>query len=212
MKNMLLIIPMLIGYASFGQNTQEWTRQKKTQIKYLLQQIAANKVYIEYLEKGYNIAHKGLQFINDIKKGDFNLSFDFFESQKNVNPKIKTWGKVADVVAYQVRISKTVNQTLIDIKETGQFTTEELDYCKAVFDNLLNECIINIDELVDITTDRNFVMKDDERMSRIDRLYADMQDKYSFASSFSEEMGILSAQRLSEQSEIILSKRLNVAR
>src|SRR5690242_14173593 len=102
MKNILLFVPMVICYASFGQNTQEWTRQKKTQIKYLLQQIAANKVYIEYLEKGYNIARKGLQAINDIKRGDFDLSFDFFESQKNVNPEIKTWTKVADVIAYQI--------------------------------------------------------------------------------------------------------------
>src|SRR5690242_17273529 len=122
MKNILLIVLMVIGYASFGQNTQEWTRQKKTQIKYLLQQIAANKVYIEYIEKGYNIAHKGLQTIHDIKKGDFNLSFNFFESQKNVNPKIKAWAKVADVIAYQIRIIKTAKQTQLDIRETGQFT------------------------------------------------------------------------------------------
>jgi hypothetical protein len=212
MKNLLLVVLMVVCNISFGQNTQEWTRQKKTQIKYLLQQIAANKVYIEYLEKGYNIAHKGLQTIHDIKKGDFNLSFDFFESQKNVNPRIKTWSKVEDVVAYQVRIIKTAKQTLLDIKETGQFTREELDYCKAIFDNLLNECIISIDELLDITTNRKFVMKDGERMDRIDRLYTDMQDKYSFASSFSEEMGVISAQRFSEQSEIILSKRINAVR
>jgi hypothetical protein len=71
MKNLLLVIAIVICHVSFCQNAQEWTRQKKTQIKYLLQQIAANKVYIEYIEKGYNIARKGLQTIHDIKKGDF---------------------------------------------------------------------------------------------------------------------------------------------
>ena len=212
MKNLLLVVAMVICHASFGQNTQEWTRQKKTQIKYLLQQIAANKVYIEYVEKGYNIASKGLQTIRDIKKGDFNLNFDFFESQKNVNPKIKNWAKVADIIAYQIRIIKAAKQTILDIKETGQFTNEELDYCKAVFDNLLTECIKNIDELVDVITNGNFEMKDNERMDRIDKLYMDMQDKYSFTSGFSEEMGVLSAQRLSEQAEINLSKKLNAVR
>ena len=212
MKNILLIVAMVISYASMGQNTQEWTRQKKTQIKYLLQQIAANKVYIEYVEKGYNIARKGLQTVHDIKKGDFNLSFDFFESQKNVNPKIKNWAKVADIIVYQIRIIKAAKKTMWDIKETGQFTSEELDYCNTVFDNLLDECIKNIDELADVITNGNFWMKDDERMNRIDKLYLDMQDKYSFASDFSDEMGVLSAQRLSEQAEINLSKKLNAVR
>jgi hypothetical protein len=212
MKNLLIVVAMVIWHVSFGQNAQEWTRQKKTQIKYLLQQIAANKVYIEYVEKGYSIASKGLQTIRDIKKGDFNLSFDFFESQKKVNPEIKNWVKVADIIAYQIRIIKAAKQTILDVKETGQFTNDELDYCKAVFDNLLNECIKNIDELVDVITNGNFEMKDNERMDRIDKLYIDMQDKYSFTSSFSEEMGVLSAQRISEQAEVNLSKKLNGVR
>jgi len=46
-------------------------------------------------------------------------------------------------------------------------------------------------------------------MKRIERLYADMQDKYSFTSSFSNEMGILSAQRLSEHVGINMSKKIN---
>ena len=184
-------------------------QQKEKQIKRMLEQIAANKVYIDYLEKGYNIARNGLQTIQNIKKGDFNLHFNFFDSLKKVNPKIRTWAKVADIIAYQIRIIKDTKQTIKDIKEAHQFTDNELDYCDAVFDNLLEECVKNIDDLVTIITDGEVEMKDDERMKRIDRLYADMQDKYSFTSSFSNEMGILSAERLSEQVEINMSKRIN---
>jgi hypothetical protein len=184
-------------------------QQKQKQIKRMLEQIAANKVYIDYLEKGYNIARNGLQTIQNIKKGDFNLHFNFFDSLKKVNPKIKTWTKVADIIAYQIRIIKETKQTIKGIKEARQFTEDELDYCKAVFDNVLEECLKNIDDLVTIITDGEVEMKDDERMKRIDRLYADIQDKYSFTSSFSNEMGILSAERLSEQVEIIMSKKIN---
>lgn len=183
-------------------------QQKKKQIKVLEQQIAANKVYIDYLEKGYSIAHNGLEVIQNIKKGDLDLHFNFFDSLKKVNPKIKSWAKVADIIAYQFRIIKVTQQTIQDIKETKQFTDDELNYCKAVFDNLLEECLKNIDELVMILTDGNLEMKDDERMKRIDRLYTDMQDKYSFSSSFSEEMGVFSAQRLSEQVEVDMSKKI----
>jgi hypothetical protein len=210
MKRIILALSLIItGICSFAQTSEEWTQQKKTQIKYLLQQIAANEVYVQYLEKGYKIAHNGLQTIRDVKKGDFNLHFNFFDSLKKVNPNIKNFAKVAEIIALQLRIIKNTKQTIQDIKETGQFTEEELDYCKSVFDNLLTECIKNIDELVMVITDGKLSMTDDERIGRIDKLYADMQDKYAFTSSFSEETGILSAQRLSEQSEINLSKKIN---
>jgi hypothetical protein len=52
-------------------------------------------------------------------------------------------------------------------------------------------------------------MIDDERIKRIDQLYTDMQDKYSFCQSFGEECSVLAIQRLSEQNEILMSKKLN---
>ena len=175
----------------------------------MLEQIAANKVYIEYLEKGYNIARDGLHTIRDIKGGDFNLHLDYFNSLRGVNPKVKVWAKVTQIISYQVRILSDTRKTLHDVREAHQFTGQELDYCKNVFDNLLNECVKNIDELLMVVTDNKTEMKDDERIQRIDKLYEDMQDKYSFTSSFSSEMGMLSMQRLTEQVDINYLKKLN---
>ncbi len=78
-----------------------------------------------------------------------------------------------------------------------------------MFDNLLEECVNTIDELFMVITSNQFEMKDDERLKRVDKLYFDMQDKYSFCSYFSEEMGLLSVQRLGEQIEIHRSKLIN---
>jgi hypothetical protein len=206
----LLLIAVLTGYQfCFGQTTEEWTQQKKKQIEYLLKQIAANKVYIDRLEKGYNIARNGLQVIQHIKKGDLDLHADFFASLKNVNPHLKLWARVKDIIASQVRIIQLTRETITDIKLGRQFTDDEVNYCSGVFDNLLEECLKNIDELVMILTDGDFEMKDDERMQRIGQFYSDMQDKYSFASSFSNETGTLSAQRISEQADINLSRKIN---
>ena len=207
----LLFILLLTGISFFvkAQNWEEWTQQKKTQKKYLMQQIAALQVYIGYAKKGYDVANKGLTTIRNIKNGDLNLHRDFFGSLKRANPKIKKYAKVADIIAYQLRIVKETNKTLQGIRETGQFTSEELDYCKMVFDNLLVDCLKSIDELFLVITSGELEMKDDERIKRINALYADMQNKYAFSSSFSEEMGLLSVQRLGEQIEINRSKILN---
>ena len=205
----ILILSLGFSILANAQTLAEWTQQKKTQIQYLLDQIAANKVSIDYLEKGYEIARTGLNTIQNIKKGDFNLHLDFFGSLEIVNPKIKTYTRVADIIAYQVRIVKNISTTIKNLKESGQFNTNELDYSKAVFENLLDECLKNVDELYLVITSDELQMTDDERIKRIDLLYTDMQDKYSLCQSFSKECSVLAMQRLSEQVEIIMSKKLN---
>jgi len=115
---------------------------------------------------------------------------------------------VAEIIAQQLRIIKAGKQALDFIRESDQFTSDELDYCKKVFDNLLEECIKNIDELLLVITNGQLSMNDDERIKRIEKLYLDMQEKSSFTASFSNEMSVLAMQRLTEQTEIDYSKRI----
>lgn len=210
MRKIILSVAMLFVacYAIQAQTLEEWTQQKKTQKKYLLQQIAALKVYLEYAEKGYEITGKGINTVRNIKNGDFDLHRDFFESLKAVNPLIKKYAKVGDIILYQIRIVKKVKETLEKVRDSKQFTTKELVYCKEVLDFLLDECIKTVEELIQVTTSGVFCMKDDGRLKQIDRLYEDIQSKYTFCSSFAGEMELLSVQRQAEQTEINQSKLL----
>jgi len=205
----LLLSSYLVATATKAQTTDEWLNQSSTQKKYLLQQIAALKVYLSHAKKGYNIVTGGINTIRNIKNGDLNLHQNFFNQLQNVNPAIRRYTKVADIIAYQVKIIKQTKLVLQQIRETKQFTEAELDYCKQVFDTLLNECIKTVEELILVTTPGELEMKDAERLKRIDKLYADVQDKYSFSCFFSEDMGLLAIQRLGEQMEINRSKLIN---
>lgn len=206
---MLLFTLLLSTQGLFGQTGEEWLNQKKTQEKYLKEQIAALQVYIGYAKTGYKIVNKGLTTVQNIKKGDFNLHRDVISSFKNVNPRIKDYAKVADIISYQLRIIKQTKEMLKGAREAGQFTANELDYCSMVIGNLLNSSLDNIEELITIITNGELSMKDNERIKRIDALYTDMQDKYSFVSSFSEEMGLLTVQRMRELHDVDISKKIN---
>ena len=203
-----IAIGLYIGPVS-AQTVNEWVNQKSTQKKYLLQQIAALQVYINYAKKGYNIVSGGINTIRDIKKGDLNLHNTFFSSLKTINPKISRYSKVADIISYQVRIIKLARQTLQSIREANQFSVEEIEYCKMVLDALLDDCIQSITELIEIITPDKLQVTDDERLVRIDKLYLDMQDKFTFSNVMSEDISLLALQRLSEQIEINRSKRIN---
>lgn len=205
---------LLIAFSMFNngvnaQTLEEWTKQKQTQIKYLLNQVAANKVYIEYLQKGYSIASKGLTTIRQIKNREFTLHQDFFNALLSINPAIKNWSKVAGIIALQVQIIKQVNKGFNRIKELDQLTPDELVYCHTIIQNLLKDCDQIIQELLMITAQGNWEMKDDERIRRIDQLYGNMQNNYTFCTALNNQMHLLSIQRIHEHSAIILDKTLN---
>ena len=89
-----------------AQTWSEWFKQKKTQKKYLLQQIAALEVYAGYLKKGYKIFDGGLSAIRDITHGEFNLHNAFISSLKQVSPEIRKDARIAEIIALQVSIMK----------------------------------------------------------------------------------------------------------
>lgn len=206
---MMLSIVALITNTLPAQTWTEWFQQKKTQKQYLLQQIAALKVYAGYLSEGYLIVQNGLGLIQDIKKGDFSLHNNYFNSLVSVNPAIKRYSKVAAIIAIQLSIAKQTNNAIKNFSKANLFTDTEISYFKNVITNLLADCSKALDELYLLTTSGNLQMKDDERIKAIDGLYADMQDKQMFSQAFCTEATGLVVQRSREEYEMIISKQLN---
>lgn len=189
-----------------AQTFNEWFRQKETQKKYLLQQIAALQVYMGYLQKGYKIAKDGLNTISGFTKGELNMHTDYFNSLKTVNPTIKRYARGADIIALQIQIVQDYHNSYRQLCNTNAFTANELSYINNVFTRLLDDCAQTLDALTAVTTAGKLEMKDDERLRRIDQLYADMQDKYDFSQSFSNDARVLAASRLQEQKDIQTSR------
>jgi hypothetical protein len=119
---------------------------------------------------------------------------------------------VADIIAYQLLIVKNAKNVIKSLQEGNQFSLEELDYSKAVFERLLDDCLKSMDKLFLIITPGELKMKDDERIKNIDQLYLDMQNKYAFCQSFSDECSLLAMQRISNQIEIRNSTKLTIGR
>ncbi len=179
------------------------------QKKFMIQQIAALKVYIGYLQKGYSIARTGLNVIGDLKKGEFNLHNNYFNSLEAVNPKIRNSEKVAGCITLQVQILKVINSAYKQLKQSNQFSENELSYMNNVFTRLLEDCTITIDELIEVTTSNKLEMKDDERLRRIDNLYNDLQTKNTFVQSFLSASKVLAVSRLQDQNDVNTSRSIN---
>ena len=209
MNKLLLIFAFAIGAAVCNAQTfNEWFRQKKTQKKYLLQQIAALKVYLDYLKKGYKIVDKGLTIVGDIKQGKFDLDIEYLESLKNVNSAVSGSAKVASIVAYQRMIIIEFRRLKASANDTDLLTNEEKQYVESVYSNMLRESEMSLDELDRVLSNSDFEMKDDERVKRVDALYVDMKDKYTFTKSFANSTEVLIAQRSKDKQEVLRQEDL----
>lgn len=179
------------------------------QRKVLLQQIAALKVYTDYAQKGYSVAKKGLTTIGDFKRGEFNLHSDYFNSLKTVNPKIKTYAKVAEIIALQLKIIKSSSFIIRQVQWGDLFHGNEIAYIKRVVDRLIENCDGNLEELLTIVTDGQLEMKEEERMKRIDALYLNMLENYSFGESFTKQTRLMVLSRAKEKKDLKTSRDLN---
>lgn len=209
-QGIVILAVVLTGSVCQAQTFDEWFKQKETQKKYLIQQIAALKVYTGYVQKGYDIAQKGLTTISNVKSGDFNLHKGFLGSLKNINPTVSRSAKAADIISLQVRTLKVYKGAHKRIRGSGAFNSEEVNYIFSVFTSLLADCHTVLAELNEVITSGKLEMRDDERLVRIDNLYTRMQENYVIAQSFSGEAKLLLIQREGKKAEIQKSQLLIV--
>lgn len=193
-----LILTSLFFAPVKAQTWDEFFRQKKTQQKYLVQQIGALKIYAGYLKQGYEIAGSGINTVKNIRNGEFGLHQTFISSLKAINPAIRDNSKVADIIAMQLAISKSFNH----IKSNAFLSADNREYIRMVRKKVFEECAKDLQELLMVITSGKLEMKDDERIKRLNRVYASMKDKSAFIQRFINEASLLIAQNANEQRTI----------
>lgn len=195
MKKGILIL-VLLGLSI--QNLQAQAKWRKE----LLLQIAALQVYTDYAKKGYNVVKKGLNFIGDVKKGEVNLHSDYLGSLKKINPKIKKYSRVGEIVLLQLKIIRISNNTFKQLRQDDLFHGDELAYIERSFDRLFESCNRTLDDLLMVTMDTKLEMKDDQRIQCIDNLYKTMLGDYEFCRAFSNEAKMLSVSKVNEKNNV----------
>lgn len=177
-----------------AQTWSEWFSQKKTQKKYLIEQVAALKLYAGYLKKGYEIGSSGLNFIKGATRGEFDLHSTFFSSLKTVSPAVRKDVRIAEILAMQLLIGKAFSR----LDDVDGLAIESMGYIDLVKKGLLSECLKDMEELLLVITSGEIEMGDDERIMRVDHIYRSMQSKKIFALQFLGAAKSLAGERKSE--------------
>lgn len=198
----VLLTVLLSGSGLQAQTWGEWFNQNSTQKKYLKQQIIALQVYINYAREGYKIAKDGLNTIGDFSKGEFNLHQDYFTSLKVVNPRIRNYQKVTEIINLQLRIVNGYQQVSTSIFQTEAFSAADRQYITGAYSRLISECENTLGELLTVISDYKLEMTDEQRIAKIDQLFTQMQQHYGFYQIFTKDNKALAAARLREKKEV----------
>lgn len=194
------VIGLLLLLQSLDVSAQtwgEWFNQKKTQISYYTQQIAALQIYIGYARKGYQIAGDGLHTVSDLTNGEFSLHKTYFASLSAVNPAIKNSDRVAEIVRYQQGIIAALNSW----KPDG-WNEKEWQYLLLVRSGLLADCGKDMDDLQTLLKAGQLEMTDEERLKRLDVIWKTMQGKAVFAQSFTGQLMVFKRQRNRDEQDV----------
>lgn len=157
---------------------------QSSETKAYLQQIAAYEVYLKDAEKGYEVVESGVHTVGQIKNGTFGLHSAFFSSLKAIDPAVKSYAEIAEVVLLQISIVESFQQTLKSLKQSGQLNAGELAYVGQVYNTVVNDALQDVEALTTLVTAGSYSMNDGDRLRQIDGLYNDMADKYTFTQSF----------------------------
>src|SRR4051812_44098662 len=119
MKKTILLLLLALSVRTAG--AQSIFSQNTGYLKNMVAQLAALKVYGSYVQKGYKIAKTGLGTIQKFRGGEFSLHRFYFDSLKTVNPRVKRYSKVGQIISMQAEVIYRCARSRREARESNQF-------------------------------------------------------------------------------------------
>ncbi|MCS3801075.1 TerB family tellurite resistance protein [Niastella sp. OAS944] len=173
-----------------------------------VEKLAELKKILQNMYEGYRILEQGYNKVRDIANGNYKLHQVFLDGLLLVNPEVKKYYKVAEIIQFQLLLVKEYKAAFKSFTDCNMFTTNELQYISDVYNKLFKESTENLNALLMVVTAGQLRMSDDERLTAIDQLYDQMQTKLSFLRHFNKDNQVLALQRLKESGELNSVKRM----
>lgn len=198
-KVIALVILVGLSQIGYGQGVVGFFTQKQTQTQYLIQQIAALKVYAGYLKQGYKIVDGGLNTINDIKDGHLKLDEHYFEGLRRLHPKVRH--QSADVVKVHNNILRTIALGRKLVQEASSLDNSDGVFAEEIFKNAqktAGDLHISLEQILG----EGLKMTDDERLGRVNQIYNAMLVQYQGLKAFNQDLQKLEIQKWRDSKDV----------
>ena len=182
--------------------------QEMQQLILDIEKLTQLKGILSDMKTGYQIYQQGYGSISQLSKGNFDLHSVYLNGLLSINPTVKNYGRVAEIITQQVSLLSEYKSAYKQFKQSGSFSVSELNYISSVYTQLVNQSLQNLDDLTNVLTAGKLRMSDDERMRAIDRIYASSSDKLQFLRHFNRQGVLLNIQRSKDVGDTRTMKQL----
>ncbi|KAA8480105.1 TerB family tellurite resistance protein [Arcticibacter tournemirensis] len=204
MKSCFLLLLLAFGIAS-GSQAQSTEAQ---QLLLNVEKLSQLKNILEDMKKGYQIVSEGYSKIKNIAQGNFSLHEVFLDGLLLVNPEIKKYHRIADIITDQKDIVSEYKTAYKRFVASGNFNENEIRYLNQVYSQLTTQSLRNLDDLTTVITSSQLRMSDDERLQAIDRIFEDTRDKLNFLRHFNRQASLMNLQREKEKADVQSLKQI----
>lgn len=199
-----IMLSMLLIIAGFGISTTASAQEAEIQQLLLnVEKLAQFKQILEDMKNGYEVVYAGYSTIQNLSEGNFNLHRTFLEKLLQVNPTVRDYQRIGDIINYQIILVKEYKNAYNRFKKDGNFSIQEVEYMGDVYKSLFDQSLENLNDLTMVITSDKLRMSDDERLEAIDRIYHEMQDKLLFLRNFNRNTTLLAVQRARETNDVM---------
>ena len=199
---------MIIILSTMCLNRSMAQSQEIQQLLLNVEKLSQLKNILADMKKGYQIVSSGYGAVKNITQGNFYLHEVFLDGLMVVNPEVKKYYRVKDIITNQKAIITEYKSAFKRFKASGNFNVREINYFANVYGQLSKKSLDNLEDLANIISSSKLRMSDDERLQAIDRIFEDTQDKLLFLRDFNRQTSILNIQRTKEKSDLARTQKL----
>ncbi|GGF44152.1 hypothetical protein [Echinicola rosea] len=171
----LLVLWLLLSAKLSAQTFNEWFRQKRTQERYLVEQIAALKVYAGTAWKGYQVARSGLNTISRIREGKFNLFEEWLAAMDGISPEVRDNHLVEGIIVLQGKILAETARGREMLKWTGLRPREQLAL-EGSYREGVRRSLAVLAEMYAVLKPFRMEMENAQRLEVLEDLYVRMEN------------------------------------
>ncbi|MBL4674672.1 MAG: TerB family tellurite resistance protein [Mucilaginibacter sp.] len=153
------------------------------------QKLAGLKSILSQMYSGYDVLRQGYGAVKNVSQGNFSLHQAYLDGLLLVSPAVRKYPRVADIISDQTNLFSEYKKAAKRFSSSGRFSAEELRYLTAVYDQLANASLKNLDKLSMAMGDSQLRMSDAERLAAIDRIYLDSRSQLSYLRKFNDQAG-----------------------
>jgi len=172
------------------------------------QKLTELKSILSELKTGYQLLSSGYETIRNISAGNFNLHNAFLSALLAINPAVRNYSHVADIISYQSSIVSEYRSAFSRFKQDEHFTPDEIAYLGTVYGNLFNQSLNDIINLTNVLTANKMRMSDEERLHAIDGIYSSTKNQLMFLRSFNNSTTLLAIDRATAANDVGTAMRL----